>query len=205
MLNIFGLSAFGCKKAPDDSGKQPTVEIPVGKQFVSHFDKYEDLCLWTFPYSDILYEDKDWWSTYHTAKLNKDKEYLTEGVGSMYLKTDYEKKTTNYLYKILKTHHDNPARGTLTDSIYGAQSISFDVYNCTAYTIKATMKVSTITTTVIDFSVNCKPNQWTTVSAPITEEITATIDNYRLELTNLNGAKNFDVYIDNFYLQFPEK
>lgn len=207
VIFVFAFSGIGCgKKEPNNNnGNNPTIEIPVGKQYVSHFDKYEELCLWTFPYADKKYDDKTWWSSYHTAKVNVDENFIREGVGSMYLKTDYINSTSYDLYKVLKTHSDNSARGTLANSIYGAESITFEVYNCTSYSIKATMEVNTITTTVMKFSAKCEPNQWTVITAPVTENVTATIDNYRLSLKNLSGAHNFDVYIDNFYIQFPEK
>lgn len=207
VLTVFAFFGVGCNEEMQsvDDGDKPTIETPVGKQYVSHFDKYEELCLWTFPYADLQYGDKTWWSSYHTAKVNVDAEFVREGVGSMYLKTDYMNSTSYDLYKVLKTHPDNAARGTLVNSIYGAESIAFEVYNCTSYLIKATMEVNTVTTTVMSFSANCKPKQWTLITAPITEEVTATIDNYRLSLKNLNGAYNFDVYIDNFYIQFPEQ
>lgn len=188
-----------------DSSSSASVQIPTGRQYVSRFDKYEDLCLWSNPFSFSNNQEATWWSSWNTVSVNEDSTYIREGEGSMHMATDVMNTTTSSLYKELKTHADNPARGTLTNSIYGAETVSLDVYNASTYTIRVKVTVSTVTTEVMTFEADCQPNQWTTVSAAAASETEAIIDRYRLDITNLDGPHNFELYLDNFYIEFPEE
>lgn len=207
VLAFSSCTVRGSSSSTSDSSvadSSTAVQIPAGRTYISRFDRYEDLCLWSNALSDSRYDETDWWSSWNTVSVNKEADYIREGEGSMFIKTDIINKVKPYFYKMIKTHPDNPARGTQATSIYGAQTVSLDVYNASNYTIDVNVQVRTVTTTVMQFSAQCAPNGWTTISAPVTSEVEATIDNYRLDFTNLDGAYNFEVYVDNFYIQFPE-
>lgn len=200
-------STSGSSSSTSDSSvadSSTAVQIPAGRTYISRFDRYEDLCLWSNSLSDSRYDETDWWSSWNTVSVNKEADYIREGEGSMFIKTDIINKVKPFFYKTLKTHPDNPARGTQANSIHGAQSVGLDVYNSSAYTLRVKVTISTVTTSVMTFQADCLPNQWTTISAPAASEVEATIDNYRLDVQNMDGAYNFELYLDNFYIQFPE-
>ena len=207
VLAFSSCTVGGSNSSTSDSSvvdSSTAVQVPTGRTYISRFDRYEDLCLWSNAFSWSSYDETDWWNSWNTVSVNKEADYIREGEGSMRIVIDHINTLTHSTYKILKTHPDNPARGTQANSIYGAQSIGLDVYNSSAYTLLVKVTINTVTTSVMTFQAECLPNQWTTVSAPVTSEVEATIDNYRLDIKNMDGAYNFELYLDNFYIQFPE-
>ena len=180
--SVFALAACG-----DQGGDQQGEQEMVTQKYVSRFDCYEDMVICSLDYY--------YWSDSGAAEfeLNTEKEYISEGDGSM-------KVHVLTPSRFLTSIEANNFRADNT-KISGAKTISIDVYNPTESPVEYQRSVNGYSRTVLGVSKTCAAGAWTTVSGNFEEDVTETLKSFTLEVSS--SAENpYDLYFDNFYLDF---
>lgn len=183
----------GCTPEPDGGSEENSQD---NKCYITHFDNYHE-CL-VFP--TFFHGGPNWpYNEYNEGSAEtdwnqKDKEYISEGEGSLYFRL---LEGTFYIANI-------DANNYLTQyyDINGAKRISIDIYNPEQIPIHATIDVKSSEETMFSFDVVCMPESWTTLETDIEQRLYDYVDTYSLTLKNETNDNTFELYLDNFYLLF---
>jgi hypothetical protein len=198
-ITIFSLSfslLIGCSTGSSNNNSGGNQIQQENRAYITHFDNYHECVL--FP--TFFHGNYNWgFNAYNEGSAETDwnitkKEYISEGSGSLYFRT---LEGNFYVANIdannyLSQYYD----------INGAKKISLDIYNPSNVPIRATMDVKSAEETMFSFSAVCMPNSWTVLSQDIEQRNYEYVDTYTLTLKNEMDSNTFELYLDNFYLEF---